>query len=63
MKALLEEGHDAFMALDLAHFRKAFPKTDTKCDVVHNNMSECFNGYICQVRTTHYNHAEKIGAF
>lgn len=53
MADIRKESKDAYVAL-LKHppkmWSKAFFKTDTKCDVVTNNMSECFNSWILEAR-------------
>lgn len=44
---------DDFKAANPTCFCRAFIKTDTKCDVIVNNLAETFNGYIIQARTKH----------
>ncbi|XP_057791287.1 uncharacterized protein LOC131008423 [Salvia miltiorrhiza] len=59
VQAMKEESvaaYEDFMARDTKKFCKAFISTNPKSDSVDNNISECFNGYILNVRGKHVIH-------
>ncbi|WOL05029.1 hypothetical protein Cni_G13752 [Canna indica] len=50
MKVLSQVVHDDFIKIGLDKFCRFKISTLPKCEVIDNNMSECFNGYILRAR-------------
>ncbi|XP_074290274.1 uncharacterized protein LOC141617004 [Silene latifolia] len=53
MREVDHKAADAFMACNPNLFCRAFISTDTKTDVIVNNMAETFNAYIIEARAKH----------
>lgn len=51
LRILDEDAYNDFMIRDFTKFCRNFVKDTTKCDIVDNNLSEAFNGSICEART------------
>ncbi|WOL08112.1 hypothetical protein Cni_G16864 [Canna indica] len=50
MKVLSQVTHDDFIKIGSEKFCRFKISTLPKCDIIDNNMSECFNGYILRAR-------------
>ncbi|XP_076941283.1 uncharacterized protein LOC143610783 [Bidens hawaiensis] len=59
MKELSTDALDAFIKQNPKCFSRCFLDTQTKCDVIVNNMAETFNGTIIQARSKHI--IDKLG--
>lgn len=53
MKKVNPDSVDAFKSYNPRLFCRRFMNTDTKVDVIVNNLAETFNGYIINARTKH----------
>lgn len=51
IKVVYEAAYEDFMSVGLNKFCRLYINTWPKCEVVDNNMSECFNGYILKARS------------